>query len=125
MIILVSVSLSFILAKVPESIEFCVNNEGSLVKENSVSPNARLVHEQYSASLMDIPEIIGTALGNTENGKECILVLTKKDISTSYIKAFLPAQFESVPVKIMVTGDLSNEQISQMRILMPTLITGC
>jgi len=61
------------------------------------------VRERYTTSLMSIPGVVGTAIGERE-GKRCIkvFVVTK----TRQLIAKIPSALEGFPVAIEETGDL-------------------
>ena len=117
--------LSFLAVSKEEPIKQIAQHEILLTKD-PVNSTVIMVQEQYTDRLMNTPEVIGTAIGLTEDGRQCILVLTKTDISAARGKTSLPAQIENIPIRMMVTGSLSNQEISLMKILMPTLrMTDC
>ncbi len=86
-------------------------NQGALTKDNPEIRAIIPVQEKYTEDLMKIPDVVGTAVGLTDDGKPCILVLTKTDIQENALAKGtpnpLPDQLESVPVRIMVTGEIT------------------
>ncbi len=86
-------------------------NQGVLTKDNPEIRAVIPVQEKYTSDLMKIPDVVGTAVGLTDDGKPCILVLTKTDIQAEALAKGtqnpLPDMLESVPVKIMVTGEIT------------------
>ncbi len=85
-------------------------DQGALTKDNPEIRAVIPVQERHTADLMKIPEVIGTAVGLTDDGKPCILVLTKTDIVADALAkgtaSPLPDMLDNVPVKIMVTGEI-------------------
>ncbi len=86
-------------------------DQGTLTKDNPEIRAVIPVQERYTSDLMKIPDVVGTAVGLTDDGKPCILVLTKTDIQANALakgtRSPLPDQIESVPVRIMVTGEIT------------------
>jgi hypothetical protein len=113
LIVLLSFSLSFLAVSCSEFLsepemteQLNQQDEGLLSKENPIFRSALAVQEKHTARLMNMDEVVGTAIGLTEAGEPCLLVLTKTDISNVRGEASLPSEIESVPVRIMVTGEL-------------------
>jgi hypothetical protein len=86
-------------------------NQGALTKDNPEIRAVITVQERHTSDLMKIPDVVGTAVGLTEDGKPCILILTKTDIKANALakgtQSPLPDQVESVPVREMVTGEIT------------------
>lgn len=86
-------------------------NQGALTKDNPEIRAVIPVQEKYTSDLMKIPDVVGTAVGLTDDGKPCILVLTKTDIQADALAKGtqnpLPEMLESVPVRTMVTGEIT------------------
>ncbi len=87
-----------------------VQSGNILSKENPLVRAAINVQEKHTSALMDIPEVIGTAVGLTDDGRPCILVLTKTDIKEAALAKRqadpLPQKLENIPVEQMVTGEI-------------------
>src|SRR5262245_56479469 len=75
------------------------------------------VQERYTDNLMAHPEVVGTAIGLTEDGKPAVVVLTKTEITPranvkmeslkkGVAPAGIPATLEDKPVIVMVTGEI-------------------
>jgi hypothetical protein len=81
-----------------------------LTKDHPQIRAAINIQEKHTADLMKIQDVIGTAVGLTEDGRPCILVLTKTDIKTNALmkgmKNPLPETLDNTPVQIMVTGEI-------------------
>ena len=86
-------------------------NQGALTKDNPEIRAVITVQERHTSDLMKITDVVGTAVGLTEDGKPCILILTKTDIKANALakgtQSPLPDQLESVPVREMVTGEIT------------------
>ena len=86
-------------------------DQGALTKDNPEIRAVITVQERHTSDLMKIPDVVGTAVGLTEDGKPCILILTKTDIKANALakgtQSPLPDQLESVPVREMVTGEIT------------------
>ncbi|HKB84758.1 MAG TPA: hypothetical protein VKD08_01215 [Ignavibacteriaceae bacterium] len=111
------VSVTFIISSCSDLIneptvqdQTVTQDQGALTKDNPEIRAVIPIQERHTADLMKIPEVIGTAVGLTDDGKPCILVLTKTDIVANALAqgtaSPLPDMLENVPVKIMVTGEI-------------------
>ena len=68
--------------------------------------NAKAVKDRHDDEMMNIPGVVGTAVGNGDApGQAAIEVYVKKD--TAEIRKHVPPQVEGVPVIIRETGDLN------------------
>lgn len=116
-IILLFLSLTFIIVSCSEFLnEPTVQEEGTiqdelvLSKDNPIIRSVITVQERHTVELMNLPDVVGTAVGLTEDGRPCILVLTKSDVIADALAKGqanpLPDKIENVPVEIMVTGEL-------------------
>lgn len=116
-LLLLFVSITFVIVSCSEFLneptvqeEGAIQDEVVLSKDNPIIRSVITVQERYTAELMNLPDVVGTAVGLTEDGKPCILVLTKSDIKAEALAKGqanpLPDNLESVPVEIMVTGEL-------------------
>lgn len=116
-LLILIVSLIFIVSSCSDLIDEPVNQNNNVTQDQSVlsKDNPLIsaiipVQEKYTAELMRIPDVIGTAVGLTNDGKPCILVLTKIDIKADALAKGnvnpLPDKLENVPVEIMVTGEI-------------------
>lgn len=116
-LLLLLVSLSFIIVSCSEFLneptvqeDGVIQDEVVLSKDNPIIRSVITVQERHTAELMSLPDVVGTAVGLTEDGRPCILVLTKTDIKAEALAKGqanpLPDKLESVPVEIMVTGEL-------------------
>lgn len=85
-------------------------NQSVLSKDNPLISAIIPIQEKYTPDLMKIPDVIGTAVGLNDNGKPCILVLTKTDIKAEALAkgnvSPLPEKLENVPVQMMITGEI-------------------
>lgn len=117
LIIFLFLSLTFIIVSCSEFLnEPTVQEQGTiqdelvLSKDNPIIRSVITVQERHTAELMNLPDVVGTAVGLTEDGRPCILVLTKSDIKANALAKGqanpLPDKLENVPVEIMVTGEL-------------------
>ncbi|MFO7527067.1 MAG: hypothetical protein R6W68_16560 [Ignavibacteriaceae bacterium] len=116
-LLLLLVSLSFIIVSCSEFLneptvqeDGVIQDEVVLSKDNPIIRSVITVQERHTAELMSLPDVVGTAVGITEDGRPCILVLTKTDIKAEALAKGqanpLPDKLERVPVEIMVTGEL-------------------
>jgi hypothetical protein len=75
------------------------------------------VQERYTDNLLAHPEVVGTAIGLTEDGKPAVVVLTKSELTTKaevkieslkkgVAPVAIPASIEDKPVIVMVTGEI-------------------
>lgn len=87
-----------------------IQDDGVLSKDNPAIRAVITVQERHTSDLMSLPDVVGTAVGLTEDGKPCILVLTKTDIKSEALAKGqanpLPYTLDNVPVEIMVTGEI-------------------
>ncbi|HCY77520.1 MAG TPA: hypothetical protein DHV28_16515 [Ignavibacteriales bacterium] len=116
-ILVLFIALTFIISSCSDLIneptvqdETVTQDQGLLSKDNAAIRAIIPIQEKHTANLMKIPDVIGTAVGLTEDGKPCILVLTKTDIKANALAKGLsnplPDKLENVPVEIMVTGEI-------------------
>ncbi|HSD64500.1 MAG TPA: hypothetical protein VLB50_11900 [Ignavibacteriaceae bacterium] len=116
-LLILIVSLIFIVSSCSDLIDEPVNQNNNvtqdqsvLSKDNPIISAIIPIQEKYTADLMKIPDVIGTAVGLTNDGRPCILVLTKSDIKADALAKGninpLPDKLENVPVEIMVTGEI-------------------
>jgi hypothetical protein len=62
------------------------------------------VMDAHVQELMEIPGVTGVAVGETDEGVPCILILILED--SDEIKSKLPKELEGHPVRTMVTGEI-------------------
>jgi hypothetical protein len=67
------------------------------------------VQERHTSQLMSNSEVVGTAVGLTEDGQPAILILAKSEISTQPLQKVtaanaVPESIEGIPVLVEVTG---------------------
>lgn len=62
------------------------------------------VMEAHVDSLMALPGVTGVAIGQTDDGTPCILVLVIED--TDDVRAKIPGSLEGHPVKIFESGEI-------------------
>jgi hypothetical protein len=116
-ILILFVTLTFLISSCSDFIneptvqeDNVTQDQGVLSKDNPAIRAIIPVQEKHTANLMKIPDVIGTAVGLTEDGKPCILVLTKTDIKANALAKGqanpLPNTLENIPVEIMVTGEI-------------------
>ncbi len=116
-LLILFVSLAFLIASCSEFLneptvdeQTSIQDEGVLSKDNPAVRAVISVQERHTADLMSLPDVVGTAVGLTQDGKPCILVLTKTDIKANALAKGhanpLPDKLENIPVEIMVTGEL-------------------
>lgn len=90
--------------------ESSTQNQQVLSKDNPAIRAVIPIQEKHTPDLMKIPEVVGTAVGLTADGKPCILVLTETDIKGNALAKGLynplPDKLDNVPVEIMVTGKI-------------------
>lgn len=112
------ISISFIISSCSDlingpsdQVQTATQDQGTLTKNNPAIQAVIPVQEKYTAELMNIPDVIGTAVGLTEDGKPCILALTKTDVKANALSKGmtnpLPAELDNVPVRMMVTGEIT------------------
>jgi hypothetical protein len=117
LLLVLFVSITFVISSCSDLInepavqEQTVNQDQGVLSKNNPAIQAVIpVQEKYTANLMKIPDVIGTAIGLTQDGKPCILVLTKTDIKADALAKGtvnpLPDKLENVPVEMMVTGEI-------------------
>ena len=63
------------------------------------------VQESHTEEFMSIAGVVGTAIGENEDGTPSILVLVEEQ--TGEIKAKIPPVLEGYPVRIQVTGKIA------------------
>jgi hypothetical protein len=116
-ILILFISLSVIVVSCSEFLneptfqeQTSIQDEGILSKDNPVVRAVIAVQERYTSDLMKLTDVVGTAVGLTEDGRPCILVLTKTDIKADALLKGqanpLPEKLEDIPVEIMVTGEI-------------------
>jgi len=66
------------------------------------------VQDKHTATLMAMPEVVGTATGVLDDGTPAILVFLKTEIEPSLLTkgTIIPSELEGVPVVVQVTGEL-------------------
>ena len=62
------------------------------------------VQESHTKELMAIPGVVGTAIGQSEDGSPALLVFVEE--VTEEIRRDVPTILEGYPVKIQVTGKI-------------------
>jgi hypothetical protein len=60
--------------------------------------------ESHSAELMAMPGVAGVAIGETEDGTPCILVLSA--VEADDIRGRVPREIEGHPVRIFESGEI-------------------
>jgi len=75
-------------------------------KDRETMPNREInaVMDAHVQELMEIPGVTGVAVGETDEGIPCILILILED--SDEIKNELPKELEGHPVRTMVTGEI-------------------
>ncbi|MFO7447218.1 MAG: hypothetical protein R6W90_12690 [Ignavibacteriaceae bacterium] len=117
LLLILFISLSFIIVSCSDYLNDPTIEDSSTVqdvsvlsKDNPVISAAIKVQEKHTAELMSMPDVVGTAVGLTEDGRPCILVLTKTDVKANALAKGqanpLPEVLENLPVEIMVTGEI-------------------
>lgn len=87
------------------------NQQGAVLsKENPQVQTVMAVQERHTESLMANPNVVGTAVGMTEDGKPAVLVMLKAEIMPDALakRAPLPTEIEGVPVVTLVTGEIKS-----------------
>ncbi len=76
------------------------------------------IQGRYTRTLMEMPDVVGTATGLAEDNSPAILVFTKQEMKAGA----LPENLEGIPVTIKVTGEIFalREHINAGRPLKPT-----
>lgn len=64
----------------------------------------KTVQERHTPRLMAIEGVVGTAIGQLDDGRDCILVFVVQD--SGEIRARIPATLDGYPVKVQVTGEI-------------------
>jgi hypothetical protein len=82
-----------------------------LDKNNPHVRRAMDTQRRHTRTLMEMPDVVGTATGLNENNSPTILVFTKQEIKAGAIPDYL----EDIPVTIKVTGEIFalREQINK------------
>ena len=62
------------------------------------------VQESHTKELMTIPGVVGTAIGQSEDGSPALLVFVEE--KTDEITRKVPTELEGYPVRIQVTGKI-------------------
>ncbi len=87
-----------------------LQQDNLLTKDNPVIKAVMKVQERNTEELMKIPEVVGTAVTLTDDGKPAILVMTKTDINTKTLSKkqgkVIPEQIDNYPVVVLVTGEI-------------------
>ncbi len=91
-------------------VEAKITEETSIFDEETIvfdkaNPQIQAVMEvqnRHTPKLLEIPEVVGTATGLTEDGRPAMLVFTKKMVGAGVI----PDRLEGVPVVAKVTGEI-------------------
>lgn len=73
--------------------------------DNPLLKEVAAVQERHTAALMRNPEVVGTAVTVTEEGKPVILVMTKT-AALQKGPGGLPSELESIPLIVEVTGEI-------------------
>lgn len=83
---------------------------------NSAVQKIKDVQEQSTADLMSNPDVVGTAIGLTTDGKPAVLILTAKEMKTAAFDrkllrqmvagGVLPSSIDGHPVVVMNTGKI-------------------
>ena len=86
------------------------NDEIILSKNNPLIRAAIEVQERNTASLMKLDDVVGTAVGLTEDGRPALLILTKTDVHADALAkgspSHIPQSLENLPTRILVVGEL-------------------
>ena len=77
-----------------------VSEAKALAPTNPTLAAAIAVQERNTPALMAMPDVVGTAVGATEDGRPAILVLTVRPLG----EGRLPTDLEGLPVREFVTG---------------------
>ncbi len=77
-----------------------VSEAKALAPNNPTLAAAIVVQERNTPALMAMPDVVGTAVGATENGQPAILVLTVRPLG----EGRLPTELDGLPVLEYVTG---------------------
>jgi len=73
-------------------------------KENESMRSLQQVQESHTKELMAIPGVVGTAIGQSEDGSPALLVFVEE--KTDEITRKVPTELEGYPVRIQVTGKI-------------------
>lgn len=83
--------------------------ETVLGKDNPGVKEAIIVQEKHTDKLMQNMDVVATAVGLTEKGNVCILVLALKDLNSEAKQKGqsppVPEKLDNIPVRLMVTGE--------------------
>jgi len=80
----------------------CEDAKKENMKNDSVDINA--VKETHEKELMSNPGVVGVYIGQSENGKSCIVVMVKK--KTPELEKKIPAIIDNCPVCLEETGEI-------------------
>ncbi len=69
-----------------------------------MSTDINTVLESHAAGLMAVPGVAGVAVGETDDGTPCILVLSAVDVDE--IRGEVPGEIEGHPVRISYSGEI-------------------
>jgi hypothetical protein len=87
-----------------------LQQDNLLTKDNPIIQAVMKVQERNTDELMKIPEVVGTAVTLTDDGKPAILVMTKTDINTKALSKnqakVIPEKIDNYPVIVLVTGEI-------------------
>lgn len=78
--------------------------DGDATEVDVPSRDINAVLDAHDEELMEIPGVVGVAVGELEDHTPALLVLVVEE--TEEIKLRVPKSIEGYPVKIMVTGEI-------------------
>ncbi len=90
-------------AKITPETVLSNNEEIVFDKSNPQVQTVMDVQDRHTPKLMAIPEVVGSSIGLTDDGRPAILVFTKNRVSAGVV----PESLEGVPVVVRVTGEIS------------------
>lgn len=73
-------------------------------KEQLPNDDIKTVLDAHAETLMAVAGVTGVAIGATEDGVECIMILINE--KTEETKKKLPREISGHPVRLHVTGDI-------------------
>ncbi len=82
----------------------CACQSEKETKEAVSNRDINAVMEAHTAELMAIPGVVGVAIGETDDGKPCILVLIIEEKDEIINK--IPKELEGYPVSLLVSGEI-------------------
>ena len=81
----------------------CADRKTQKIEDTVQKKSIEEVLKAHTPTLMNIPGVIGTALGE-HDGKPCIIIMV--DVKTEDTAGKIPSNIEGYPVQIKETGEI-------------------